>query len=141
MADSTVLYFEDENGEEIGFEVIGSFFFEEHDYMVLFRLDNPDTSEVFLTGFHEGEDDQVVFDPIMDDALYERVAAACDRIFNQEGDSVPLAGEAELEPFDENEDEDEDEDFCYQDETGRLFVLDEAGARVYLNEYGEPIEG
>ncbi len=45
----------------------------------------------------------------------------------------------DVEDVEDFEDE-EDEDFCYQDADGRLFILGENGERVYLNEYGEPIQ-
>ncbi|MFI3250778.1 MAG: DUF1292 domain-containing protein [Eubacteriales bacterium] len=129
MADSTVLYFEDQEGNEIGFELIGSFQFEGHRYVVLFRLDSPDPSQVTLVSMTEGPNGEANFQPIEDDALYERVAAECDRIFNEEMDVPPQPQPTE-----------EEEDFCYQDEEGRLFLLGENNERIYLNEYGEPIE-
>lgn len=131
MADSTVLYFEDSDGNEIGFELIGAFPFEERQYAVLFRLENPEPSTVNLLELRAGENDEAQFYPIEDAERYERVAAEFDRIFNDVSEEPPR-----VEPPST-----EDEDFCYQDDEGRLFVLDDQGNRIYLNEFGEPIEG
>lgn len=142
MADSTILYFENQDGVETGFEVIGSFFFEQQDYMVLFQVDNPDPSQLTVMPYHADAQDQVVFDTMEDDLRYDRACKECLRILEEEWDGIPQAnGETPLILGDDDTAEASDaDDFCYQDADGRLFILGADGSHIYLNEYGEPIE-
>lgn len=142
MADSTILYFENQEGVETGFEVIGAFFFEEQDYVILFQVDNPDPSQVTVMPYHGDAEGKMVFDTMDDDARYDRACNECLRILEEEWSDVPQAnGENHLVLGEDDTDvASDDDDFCYQDADGRLFILGEDKRRIYLNEYGEPIE-
>lgn len=125
MERSLRIWLEDVHGVEVEYEVIGSFALEEKMYMVLFRVGNTNTSEVDLIGFHAGEDDEIIFDPIEDEELYKKVSEAFFETFNEK---QPPLEEAELE----------EDDYCYEDDDGNLFIFDENGEKIFLDENGEP---
>lgn len=102
-------------------------------------------AEIFDLEFNAmAEDAQAASDPAnlayeiqLDDDVVE-IEDADDGFEDMDEDGFQSVDEDDgFEDFDEDED---DEDFCYQDADGRLFILGENGERVYLNEYGEPIE-
>lgn len=140
--ESLRVWLEMEDGEEREFEVVGTFYLDDQDYMALLSLEEGEEGEVYLIGFHGGENDEVIFDPITDDELYQEVSETFEDLFlntdktSFEENDVTDDYRTEMEEVDELM---EDEEYCYQDEQGNLFIFDEQGRIVYLDEFGEPI--
>ncbi len=145
--DALVVVLETEDGKEQEFEVYGTFGVEEQDYMALIPAGEGSDREVFLVGFHAGENDEIVFDPIPDDETYSQVSQVFDSLFNGDGTGeqqydMTETYQTEMDQVDRlMEDLEEQEEYCYQDDEGRLYLYDEQGNIVYLDEYGEPILG
>lgn len=135
--ESLRFWLEDEAGREREYEVVGTFTVEEKDYIAMIPMEPEDPEEagkVVLMGFHPGEQDQVILDIIEDDEEYEQAAEIFENLFNDM---------AEIEAYPEEEEEPEwedEEDYCYQDAQGNLFIYDERGEKVYLDENGDPVE-
>ncbi len=124
------------DGTEKEFEVIGVFGVEDRDYMALEPV-GASGAEAYLIGFHAGPEDEIVLDPIEDDEEYAYISKVFLDLFNQEETEL-----YDLQPMYEEEDAlleslAEEEEYCFEDAEGRLFLYDENGGIVYLNENGE----
>lgn len=139
MADRSVrLWLETEDGTEKEYEIVGTFSVDGQDYMALLPAGGGAQAEVMLIGFHAGERDEIIFDPIADDAKYLELVGVFEDIFNQDAaEEYRLDEMYGLEREQLAEDQDTEE-YCYQDNEGRLFLYDQDGVRIYLNEFGEP---
>ncbi len=125
-------------GEELTYDMVGTFTAENgKDYMALQPADSGD-SEVYLTGFHAGPNDEVVLDDITDEEEYREVSDTFLQLFNE-----PLAEEYDLGAMYEAEEAlleaDGPDDYCYEDAEGRLFVYGPNDVRIYLDANGDYI--
>lgn len=102
--ESLRLILEDETGEEQEYELIGTFAFEDRDYMGLLPVEKPEEG-VLILGFHPGKEDEVLLDPIEDEEEYQRAAEAFEDIFNQR---IPMDTFEEQEEFETGEFEPEE---------------------------------
>lgn len=80
--DSLQIFLEDENGQERGFEVVGTFSIQQ-EYMALYPLDENESGEVMLVRFEQGPDDSIKFKDIMEQEEYDRAVEAFEELFNQ----------------------------------------------------------
>lgn len=130
------IWLEEEGGREREYELVGTFGVDEKDYMALSPMDG-EPDEVVLIGFHAGEQDEILFDPIERDEEYEHISQVFLELFNETG------SQEEYDLFEKYENErellEEEDDYCYEDREGRLFMFDEDGRQVFLDENGEPI--
>lgn len=120
------------------------------DYIVLEPVMEGGEAELQIMGFHAGPNDELILDDIEDDDLYAEIAEEAEAILNGDAEteeyliddgtmSEEERAEINQEMYDAEVAAAEDE-YCYEDENGNLFIYDENGKIVYLNEYGEPIE-
>ncbi|MBR3575503.1 MAG: DUF1292 domain-containing protein [Lachnospiraceae bacterium] len=120
------------------------------DYIVLEPVMEGGEAELQIMGFHAGPNDELILDDIEDDDLYAEIAGEAEAILNGDAEteeyliddgtmSEEERAEINQEMYDAEVAAAEDE-YCYEDENGNLFIYDENGKIVYLNEYGEPIE-
>lgn len=137
--ESIRIWLEGQDGQEREFEVIGTFATEEGQYIALRPMDLPE-NEVVLASYRPGEHGELFIDDIEDDEEYEIAGQVFEALFN---------GEAEIEDEEDEEEpplqwelpaeEDEDE-YCYEDREGRLFLFGEGGEKIFLDEWGNPLE-
>ena len=138
----------DPEGNEHIYEPVMTLGVRWRDFIVLQPAIEGGEAELQIMGFHPGPDDELVLDDIDDDELYAEVAAQAEAILNggMETDEYLIddgsmseeeAAALRMEAYEAEAAEDE---YCYEDENGNLFIYDENGKVVYLNEYGEPIE-
>ena len=93
---------EDEAGEEQEYEVIGTFTLGERDYIALLPVEDGEDG-VKLLGFHAGEDDELLLDPIEDEEEYDEAAKAFEEDMEEEIEEDYLSEGVSEER--ENEDE------------------------------------
>lgn len=140
----------DPEGNEHIYEPVLTMGFRGKDYIVLEPVQEGGESELQIMGFHAGPNDELILDDIEDDDLYAEIAVEAEAILNGEAEteeyliddgtmSEEERAEISQEMYEAEVAEAEDE-YCYEDENGNLFIYDENGKIVYLNEYGEPIE-
>ena len=142
----------DTEGNEHIYEPVMTLGVRGKDFIVLQPAIEGGESELQIMGFHAGPDDELILDDIEDDALYDEVAREAEAILNGADDveteeyliddgTMDEETAAELRQASyEAEVRAEEDEYCYEDENGNLFIYDENGKVVYLNEYGEPIE-
>lgn len=128
----------DDNGAEHPFLPLLTFALQEREYIVLQPEKENGREELAIFRFHPDEEDRMVLDDIGDDAEYYEAARQAEALLNGDVEtqeyllddgSFPEEEMAELREAGE-----EDDDFCYEDENGRLFIFDEDGKPVYLDE-------
>ena len=131
-----------DKGEELAFIPVLTFAIEKKEYIVLQPEGEGGNENLVILGFHAGANDEMIFDDITDDAEYEYVSKQAEAILNGEVETDEyivdndLLSEEELFEMRQREFEEsqEDEEYCYEDENGRLFVFDDDGKPVYLDE-------
>ncbi len=101
---------EDEAGEEQEYEVIGTFTLGERDYIALLPVEDGEDG-VKLLGFHAGEDDELLLDPIEDEEEYDEAAKAFEDIFNGNIPVDIFEEEPGEEAFEEDMEEEIEEDY------------------------------
>lgn len=132
--ESIRIWLEGQDGQEREYEVIGTFATEEGQYIALRPMDEPEDT-VVLARYGSGEQGELLMDGIEDDEEYEIAGQVFEALFNGEA-------EIETEPTEEWEVQEEDEDeYCYEDEEGRLFLFGDRGEKIFLDEWGNPLEG
>lgn len=95
------------DGQEREYEVVGSFSWDEKDYLALIPMEGGDGG-VQLLGFHAGPEDEVILDPIEDDEEYAEAAEVFEDLFNGwiDREEYSLDGEEEAvdaQPLSEEE--------------------------------------
>lgn len=131
--ESIRIWLEGQDGQEREYEVIGTFATQEGQYIALRPMDEPEDT-VVLAGYHPGEQGELLIDGIEDEEEYEIAGQVFEALFN---------GEAEIEtkpPPEWEAEEDEEEEYCYEDREGRLFLFGEGGEKIFLDQWGNPIE-
>lgn len=136
------LWIEDSDGNEVECEVMGTFEIEDRIYIALLPKEGVEENEALVMSVLTGPEGEVLLKPIAEEEADE-VFEAFNAIFNGEiADEEESEGEAAeniQEDFEEVPEEDT-EDYCYEDEAGNLFYYGEDGRKIYINEYGEPID-
>lgn len=123
MDEQILFYLEDEQGREVEYVLVTTFALNDALYMAL--ANTAEEGVFHLTGYHADDNDQLVFDPIEDEELYDVVA----QVFQMELEYI--YGEETAEAVGELADQ---EEILYEDELGRMFYLDEQQKRQYIDE-------
>ncbi len=130
MEETIRIWLGDEEGNEYEYEMVVGFALAGKQYMAIAPVSDgePDVENCMLVRFTE-EAGELSFFEITDADEY----AAAAEIFTdiaENGVELPDEPQAGYEA---------EEEYCYQDAEGNLFIFDEIGNKIYLNEFGEEI--
>lgn len=152
--ESTRLWLGTPDGEEKEYELYGVFAIEEKEYMALRPIEDAGDDQIVLIGYHEGPGDEVILAPIEDEEEYEEAGRTFEFLFNGEAQVLTEYPEGWNDPEDfkeqpawketedlrRQEESLDDEEYCYEDAQGRLFLYGSQGEKIFLDEWGNPIE-
>lgn len=159
----TRIAIQDEDGNEIECDVLGTFEINDWICIALIAADEEDGHTVLMRIEPDPDNEEgIKFAPLTEEE-FEAASAVFNVIFNgdAETEAAGSSGDDELpeiidldaedsevpeeagapdgEAETEAEAVDGDDDYCYEDADGNLFYFAEDGSRVYIDEYGEPI--